>query len=423
VSKQIFRKVSLDRLSSPEQLDLLMQVTNPRGWIALLALGALVLCALIWGIWGSIPTKVMGQGILIRTGGVFNMVSPSAGRIKDLYFESGSIIKKGQVIARIAQPEILERIKRTRASLEELEEQYAKIKDFGSKQIRLENQSMDQQQITLKTTIITLHGQIEWLNEKIKNQGQLVKQGVLTKQQLLNTRLELSNAEREIRNIRNQLKQLGIRQFKLKGQNEQELITLKQRINETKRELESLLDELNKSSKVTSPFTGRILEVGVDTGSMVNIGSSILKMELIGKNTKNLEAVLYFPAREGKKIQLGLQAQISPSTVKQEEYGFMQGMVTSVSEFPASRQTMLNTFHNESLVADLSMGGAPIEVHADLIPDPGTQSGYKWSSSSGPALTIETGTLCFSTVMVAEQRPISLIIPLFKKHVMGIGEE
>ncbi|MEY4095680.1 MAG: hypothetical protein RLZZ53_2879, partial [Acidobacteriota bacterium] len=36
-SEKIFRKVALDRLASPEQLDLLMEVTSPRSWIALVA--------------------------------------------------------------------------------------------------------------------------------------------------------------------------------------------------------------------------------------------------------------------------------------------------------------------------------------------------------------------------------------------------
>ena len=34
----IFRKVALERLSSPEQLDQLLQVTDPKGWMALGAL-------------------------------------------------------------------------------------------------------------------------------------------------------------------------------------------------------------------------------------------------------------------------------------------------------------------------------------------------------------------------------------------------
>jgi hypothetical protein len=50
----VFRKVSLDRLSSPEQLDQLMQVTDARGWIILSAFGIVLATAVLWGFLGSV---------------------------------------------------------------------------------------------------------------------------------------------------------------------------------------------------------------------------------------------------------------------------------------------------------------------------------------------------------------------------------
>lgn len=62
----IFRQESLERLSSPEQLDQLMQVVNARSWLALGALGSLVLLAIGWSIFGRIPITVTGKGILVH---------------------------------------------------------------------------------------------------------------------------------------------------------------------------------------------------------------------------------------------------------------------------------------------------------------------------------------------------------------------
>lgn len=62
----IFRKESLERLSSPEQLDQLMQVVSPRSWLPLSALAGLVGLALLWGIFGRIPVTATAEGILVR---------------------------------------------------------------------------------------------------------------------------------------------------------------------------------------------------------------------------------------------------------------------------------------------------------------------------------------------------------------------
>src|SRR4051794_19821299 len=71
MSTQIFRKVALERLSSPDELDQLMHVTSPRGWIALAATALLLVSALLWAILVTIPTTVSGRGVLVgeNTGG------------------------------------------------------------------------------------------------------------------------------------------------------------------------------------------------------------------------------------------------------------------------------------------------------------------------------------------------------------------
>ncbi len=62
----IFRKESLERLSSPEQLDQLMQVVGPRSWLPLTALSVLMILSLIWSIFGRIPVTATSNGLLVR---------------------------------------------------------------------------------------------------------------------------------------------------------------------------------------------------------------------------------------------------------------------------------------------------------------------------------------------------------------------
>jgi HlyD family secretion protein len=68
MSRQVFRKVALDRLSSPEQLDQLVKITTPSGWLALVALALLLVMLLAWAVFGTVPSQVSGPAILIETG-------------------------------------------------------------------------------------------------------------------------------------------------------------------------------------------------------------------------------------------------------------------------------------------------------------------------------------------------------------------
>lgn len=62
----IFRKESLERLSSPEQLDQLMQVVNAKSWMPLATLGSLLALAVIWSVLGRIPITAIGKGALVH---------------------------------------------------------------------------------------------------------------------------------------------------------------------------------------------------------------------------------------------------------------------------------------------------------------------------------------------------------------------
>ena len=101
VQNRLFRRSALEQLSSPEQLDSLLQVTAPRAWIALLGLGILIGAFLIWGVTGSIQVTTQGRGILVKGEGITTLNAPSAGQLSDLYVDVDDTVGPGEIIARI----------------------------------------------------------------------------------------------------------------------------------------------------------------------------------------------------------------------------------------------------------------------------------------------------------------------------------
>lgn len=67
MGKSVFRKSSTDRLSSPEQMEDYLRVSNPGIWLTLAAAALLLISFLVWGIFGEIPTTVTAKGVV--TGG------------------------------------------------------------------------------------------------------------------------------------------------------------------------------------------------------------------------------------------------------------------------------------------------------------------------------------------------------------------
>ena len=64
-NNNLFRQEALERASSPEELDQIMQVVNPQKWLPVVAVGSLVMAGLFWSILGRIPITVTGTGIIV----------------------------------------------------------------------------------------------------------------------------------------------------------------------------------------------------------------------------------------------------------------------------------------------------------------------------------------------------------------------
>ncbi|MGE4267215.1 MAG: NHLP bacteriocin system secretion protein [Deferribacterales bacterium] len=416
---EIFRRKSLEKLASPDKLDELMLVTDAKGWLALLALGLIIALAVFWGFFSTIPEKVDGLGIFLRPEGLADVIAPSTGQVKDIYVSTGDIIKKGYPVARINQMELLAEIKDLRSVINDLKFNLENLKKAETQSVSMKQSMSTQRKVAIHEKVLNLRKQEAWLKQKIENQKKLYDDGLITWQTLIDSQSNLDSVRQQISDAESSRSQDEMELHERFGQKDKQVEDLNTQIAQKERELEKQLLALDNSSKIISPYNGRIVELNVDRDSMVSKGSPIARIEISDDSIKNLEAVMYFPPMQGKKVKPGMRVNISPSTVKQEEYGFIVGIVTFVSEFPVSSSAMESTLHNDSLAQNFTQSGAPVEIRADLIPDPSTPSGFKWSSRKGPDITIETGTLCTASVAVSEQKPINLVVPLFKKYVLG----
>ncbi|MBF0226734.1 MAG: NHLP bacteriocin system secretion protein [Desulfobacterales bacterium] len=412
--KSLFRKKALERISSPDQLDTLMQVTSPVGWIALISMGVIVFMIILWGLFGTINDKVYGQGILIKGGTVLVVTSVTSGQIEKILVKSGDLIKEGQIVASIGQPGLQRMIQNTKDKIGELEDLHSKQTDSAKQNLRLSIEALNKEEKSLGAANEDLAKQLNALNEKLKVQEKMYKKGLVTESTLLEIRSRIADTEQAISKNNVRKAQISSEIVNLRRQLDLTTESHESRMADLKRELKDLESKLSASSSVLSPYTGLVLETKVETGNLIQPGTDILSLE--NQNT-NLEAVVYIPAIHGKKVKVGMYVNISPSTVKAEEYGFILGRVKSISDFPATPQGMQRVLHNETLVKELTGQSSPIEMIATLDIDESTVSGYLWSSSKGPPFGIFSGTICGASIIVMQKKPIEYVIPYLKRKL------
>lgn len=102
-SKELFSKAALDKLRSPEKLDMLLPITTPLGWMGLVAVMLLLCSVVLWSVFGSFTVRADGMGLIMDSGGLANITHVSGGKITQFYVRGGSTVKKGDVVARLDQ--------------------------------------------------------------------------------------------------------------------------------------------------------------------------------------------------------------------------------------------------------------------------------------------------------------------------------
>lgn len=409
--KNIFSKSSLSNLHSPEQLDQLMQVTRPTGWLALMGIGIVLSGVCLWSFLGSIPTKVEGNGILVKSGGIFLAVAQGAGQIQRIHHRVGDQVEQGTLLATIDLPALEQQVRNARDRLKEVQKTSTFKGDFTNKDLELRLKLVMGQRQTISSQAQATEARVEFLGKKVKNHKKLLDEGLITEQQLFLTQQELETARSELKSLRDELANLKVRETEVRNQAVGGSLEQDIQVEESRRQLAELEEELRLRSQVTSPYAGRIVEITTDVGTVVSPGQPLASIEVRGSS---LEAVVYVSANDGKKIRPGMSIHLSPSTVKKEEYGMMVGKVDRVSEYPSTQTGMMALLENEQLVQMFSKDGPPIAIYADLDIDFYSHSGYRWTSGLGPPVIVSGGTVVAGFITTQERAPIELLIPYMK---------
>jgi HlyD family secretion protein len=404
----IFRKAALDRLSSPEQLDQVAGLTSPAGWIALAALGALVLAGLVWSVVGVVPSWVSGRGILVSQGGhLFDAKAPSDGSLVTLA-AIGAKVHKGDLLATLDDTRLRQELQHAQDVEREKQNDRDKIEARYHDEIDLKQQNIEARKANVSSLVAEAQQRSAFYDKLLNDQQSYLSQGYLTPQSVQETRQSKGLADQQQREGRSELLQLDAEALDLKSHRDEELLRAEEAISEAHRRIDELNTQMAQGTKVLSPLDGVVTEVKASPGSLVAAGKALLSIEASGEG---LELLLYIPPEYGKKVTPGMDVRIEPATVRKEEYGTLKGRVLSVSDFPMTAEGMLSALENQQLVNSFMEGGPPYEVRVILIADAGTSSGYQWSSGSGPPLRLSSGTTATAEITVRQQAPISFLFP------------
>ena len=305
-NNQIFSQEALDKMRSPEQLDTVISITSPMGWMGLISVAVMLFAVVIWSIFGSFTVKANGMGLIMDSSGIAKISAMSSGAMDEVYVHPGQRIKKGELIAHVNLAQ---------------ENAATRMAQYGP---------------------------------------------------------ELAGSSRDVIS----------------------------RVHE----FDSRRYQKETAEYIYSPYDGIADEVLVARGNIVTNGMPIVSVRLDDREN-DLKGILYIPVDKGKRVEKGQSIQLAPGGVDISQTGSLLGVVRSVSQYPATIQSMQKNLGNEQLAQMIiqTSQGAVVEVNFDLVKDPDSESGYLWTSSVGEHKPVTAGSFCTGTIIIERRPPIEKV--------------
>lgn len=162
----------------------------------------------------------------------------------------------------------------------------------------------------------------------------------------------------------------------------------------------------NEVITVYSDQVGTVANIVVKKDDVFTPGSEIIRVTPVAQMPQMV--VCYVPLAQAKKLERGMQVNVSLDSLDSQSYGNMIARVINIDAYAASVAGMTSVIGSgNNLDAAFTKNGAVVAVACELYPDADTVSGYYWSNEKGANVVVTNGSLVTAKIVTEEVAPIT----------------
>lgn len=415
-----FDKDAVDKAADNLQLSQLFVVVSRSSWMALVAVGTILITALIWSILGSIPKTVIGRAILVGDQDTVLVSAISSGVIRNYAVEIGDRVHEGQLIATLENEPLRREFMESQAATEHLESINASLTKLERDRLDAASKAWSRQLSSIASQKKEFESLLAQQSSLLKTQKKLVEQGLIAQVTWLEQQEELARLESEIISLDKESEQISIDSAELDLTISQQRDTRAFQILTFREKTEHLKALYAQQAQILAPVDGLIEQVRTRTGDVVQQGMPVAQIK---KNTASFSApmhcIVYVTLPKSKRIEIGQDVNVELTMALANRYGYMKGVVQEVAMLPSSEQDLMLDLANKSMTKYLLDQGPVLRVTVKLNKDADTASGFKWTTRYGYPSELTPGTTCVAHITVQSVTPISLLVPWVESMFYG----
>ena len=252
--------------------------------IALAIVGALVVSALVYGVWttatggrvfnvdrekvtvstvkeGDFQEFIAVTGTAIPEQTVY-LDAVEGGRVEEMYVQEGARVEEGERILRLSNNDLRLRVLNSEASIAEQQSSMEQLK------LQMQQQSLDLQQ-----QVANLEYEIKQLERRHQRQQRLWEQDLISREEYLSTKDELEYQRRRLRLTRSAYVQDSLAQ--------QSRLNTMARTEERLRRNYDVLRESLENLTVRAPIAGQLTALDAEIGEIISSGTRLGQVDRV----------------------------------------------------------------------------------------------------------------------------------------------
>ena len=282
--ESLFRKTALDHYLSQGDTSNTLRVSEPWTWTLFWTVATALMTGLLFSIFAKVEVNTQARGVLQAAGGVRNLIAQVDGTVSEVLSHSGAQVHAGDPVLRIQSAQTLAALLQSERQLQ--------LQHSGAKAFNMQEDLLYQQQviklqarIELLASDVASYGQtIDLCRKKVKANEELLRQGLVSKFNVDDTRESLEQARRQLDGGRQVLAQTQQELASIQAQHQGQLKLRTENLSEaiTKREA---LDYALHQGEVLAPTAGCLESIIVKPGDILHAGQPLGRLvpEEIGR--------------------------------------------------------------------------------------------------------------------------------------------
>ncbi len=408
-SSSIFRANALAQVDALDAVNFSLRIITPSVWVWVLITGLFLLGFFLWGIFGSISISIPGTGILLpEKGQALPVIALQPGHISAVYAREGAYVKQHALLAEISNPYLDEDAAYLQKVVADHQKLLQQVKSHSlQKKIVLEAHFHEKMKI-LQVSLKDHQEKLETLQDLLTKKQILFKRRFLTTPEMTDAKEAVIVAKKELAQVKSELSLAPIQFKEAKAAEDEKVNQHLIQLLESQHALDKKMLEKKNGTSILSPGEGVVTASHITQGDYILDGKTLFTL-ITGHHAQPLEALVFIRHLDGKKIKTGMKAYVLPSNLSDYEYGYIQGKVIEISQYPQSRESVYPYLGNMTLVEEFFKEGVPFLAKIQLEQKAGNASGLFWTTHKGAPFKIKPGSTVSVKVISKEISPLKLL--------------